>query len=658
MNQALRLRTRQTLDQLRGELLAERCANGHWVGELAASALSTATAVSAISAVMLGRDGDRQQLAPFVEKGIRYLRDQQNEDGGFGDTDRSHSNIATSYLALAASTLAGKSTGQSLADDQLQSLRRYIETVGGRDALRRRYGKDKTFVVPILTNLAIAGLVDWDEVAALPFEAAVFPQSMYRLLRMPVVSYAIPALVAIGQARHFHGRRAFPLLRWVRAASIRRTMNVLSRMQPESGGYLEATPLTSFVVMSLAVTGRADHCVTSDGLRFLTDSMRSDGSWPIDTNLATWVTSLAIHALACDPDDDGHWYNERLLQWHLGCQHQQRHPFTGAEPGGWGWSDLSGAVPDSDDTPAAMLALTRMRKLASEHDRSKIDRAVRAGASWLLKLQNRNGGWPTFCRGWGKLPFDRSSTDLTAHAIRALSANAETQSAAEQNDRRAAGIRSAIKAGRRFLWRQQRDDGAWLPLWFGNQDLSDESNPIYGTARVLAESGLGHQAQERACEFLIENQNPDGGWGGGASIACFMRRHCMIHPQDLVSSVEETALAVDALSTVLLIQRDFRGSGGVQQDGVDGRREAVLSGEMPDSGTAAGNEAYLAAIIRGVEFLVQCVRDDRHRVSWPIGFYFAKLWYHERLYPLVFTTAALGKYLRATADQHDPGWPQ
>ena len=22
---------------------------------------------------------------------------------------------------------------------------------------------------------------------------------------------------------------------------------------------------------------------------------------------------------------------------------------------------------------------------------------------WLLKLQNRDGGWPTFCRGWGKL---------------------------------------------------------------------------------------------------------------------------------------------------------------------------------------------------------------------------------------------------------------
>lgn len=27
----------------------------------------------------------------------------------------------------------------------------------------------------------------------------------------------------------------------------------------------------------------------------------------------------------------------------------------------------------------------------------------------------------------------------------------------------------------------------------------------------------------------------------------------------------------------------------------------------------------------------------------PIGFYFAKLWYYERLYPLIFTVGALGK---------------
>ena len=45
-------------------------------------------------------------------------------------------------------------------------------------------------------------------------------------------------------------------------------------------------------------------------------------------------------------------------------------------------------------------------------------------------------------------------------------------------------------------------------------------------------------------------------------------------------------------------------------------------------------------------------------MPWPIGFYFAKLWYHERLYPLIFTTTALGKYLRATCEEFDPDRPR
>ena len=35
---------------------------------------------------------------------------------------------------------------------------------------------------------------------ALPFELACLPHRLLRFLRLPVVSYAVPALVAIGQA--------------------------------------------------------------------------------------------------------------------------------------------------------------------------------------------------------------------------------------------------------------------------------------------------------------------------------------------------------------------------------------------------------------------------------------------------------------------------
>ncbi len=136
----------------------------------------------------------------------------------------------------------------------------------------------------------------------------------------------------------------------LRRAAKRRSLSVLDQIQPQSGGYLEAIPLTSFVVMALASIGKASHPVTRRGIRFLADTVRADGSWPIDADLATWNTSLAITALRgdkCSPS----------LEWLLNCQHRRRHPYTGADPGGWAWSDLSGAVPDADDTPAALLSV-------------------------------------------------------------------------------------------------------------------------------------------------------------------------------------------------------------------------------------------------------------------------------------------------------------
>ena len=51
--------------------------------------------------------------------------------------------------------------------------------------------------------------------------------------------------------------------------------------------------------------------------------------------------------------------------------------------------------------------------------------------------------------------------------------------------------------------------------------------------------------------------------------------------------------------------------------------------------------AFQSSIHRGTEWLVEKVESGSWRVPAPIGFYFAKLWYFERLYPLVFTAGAL-----------------
>ena len=43
------------------------------------------------------------------------------------------------------------------------------------------------------------------------------------------------------------------------------------------------------------------------------------------------------------------------------------------------------------------------------------------------------------------------------------------------------------------------------------------------------------------------------------------------------------------------------------------------------------------------DWLVEAVESGRFREPSPIGFYFAKLWYFEKLYPIIFTVAALGR---------------
>ena len=55
------------------------------------------------------------------------------------------------------------------------------------------------------------------------------------------------------------------------------------------------------------------------------------------------------------------------------------------------------------------------------------------------------------------------------------------------------------------------------------------------------------------------------------------------------------------------------------------------------------SDAVETALARGALWLVERVENGAWREPAPIGFYFAKLWYFERLYPLIFTVGALGR---------------
>lgn len=590
----------QRLNELGKNLVSELKPEGYWEGRLSSSALGVAVAVAALYF------DNSQNHKPEIEKGLNWLKTNINTNGSFGDTPESPGNVSTSLLVYAALNLfRGKISWIIPLQEQIESYlsKQNIDIHSSQvsEAILDHYQKDYTFSVPILAMSGLCGIPGKDafrKIPQLPFELSLMPRRFYRLLNLSVVSYAIPALVAVGIVI-FRKKDSGLFWRTVRKVSIPKAMKILHRMLPESGGYLEAIPLTAFVALSLINAGYAETEVVKKGMAFLKNSQREDGGWPIDIDLSTWVTSLSVKAYRSHLEDFIHTGKLDKIAGHFKLiQNNKIHPFNGSGPGGWGWTNYPGSVPDGDDTPGAILALLRLQP------KEKVKNEVLAGCQWLYRLQNSDGGFPTFSKGWGKLPFDQSCADLTGHSLLAVSSVLEVyQNELSPQEKKQLGL--IFEKAFRYLEKHQKEDGSWLPLWFGNQQTTDHTNPVYGTARVvtyLKDSLEHHWLSEsfrqrlfslvkKGNQFLISVQNEDGSWGGTKNIP---------------GTIEETALAVSALA----------------------------SGENSEICNA------------GLIWLDNYYKQNGLKAA-PIGLYFASLWYDEKLYPVTAYLEAISRMLES-----------
>lgn len=577
----------ETFSELSSLLLQKRNADGYWDGRLSSSALGVAVAVTALHFY------DKDENASCIASGLNWLKENINVDGGFGDSPTSQSNVSTSLLCYAAAKVT---SAEHSNETLLQKLSIYLNTQN-IDVCSERliqsildfYQTDRTFSVPILTMCALCGVPGkeaFERIPQLPFELSLLPRSFYSALNLSVVSYAIPALIAVGIAIFKHKERQNRLVRVIRQTAVNKSLQLLRRIQPESGGYLEAIPLTAFVCLCLVESGYRDLDVVRDGISFLKRTQREDGSWPIDVDLSTWVTTLAVKSVRNLPQVLTSEDKIRLTNHLLAIQNKQVHPFNGTQPGGWGWTHFSGSVPDGDDTPGAILALLAL----NQENPVQVKEAVLNGSNWLRMLQNSDGGFPTFSRGWGKLPFDQSCSDLTGHGLLAIAKTDEIFKDSLAKKEHSQFKKMFVKA-LVYLRKHQSTGGFWLPLWFGNQSTSDHTNPVYGTARVVAylnetlQTRLGVEYEhilklmlEDGCRYLVSVQNADGSWGGGMNIS---------------GSIEETALSITAIC-----------KHGFQEESQ-----------------------------KGLDWLAQKTKSDG-LVASPIGLYFASLWYDEEMYPL------------------------
>ncbi len=579
---------KSTIKSLEEKLLSQRNEKGVWDGHLSSSALAVAVAIFSLWKY---RPNVNNLL---INRGVDWLKFNQNKDGGYGDTPQSKSNLSTSLLCWSAFSIV---KNEEYYRPNVNELENYlVNQIGSLEpaqisnAILTHYKNDRTFSVPILAMCALAGRLGhygWKFVPQLPYQLAVLPNSLFRFLNLSVVSYAIPALISMGLIKQKRNPSRNPLMRFINKKLEKKLLKVLSEKQPPNGGFLEAIPLTGFVLMTLVGAGFKKHTVCRKAQSFLQKTIREDGSWPIDTSLATWVTTLAVNAMSENTFSKIEALaKQNITKWLLNQQHKTVHPFTKTPPGGWAWIDTPGGVADGDDTSGALIALKRLIGPTNEGKK-----AAKAGLTWLMGIQNSDGGFPTFCKGWGKLPFDASCPDITGHAIRAIISWKDELDAAFTKK-----LNKSLNRGIGYLKNTRKSDGSWLPLWFGNEHDTEHQNPVYGTSQVLIglskakRAGIPglEQMIEASAAFLLQVKNKDGSWGGN---------------KKLPPSIEETALAMRALS---------------------------LCGHKSD-------------LENSVNWLIDKLQEDKVKAS-PIGLYFASLWYDEEMYPLVYGVGALNEY--------------
>lgn len=456
--------------------LRDRHLRDHWAGTLSSSALATSMSIVALH--VADAAGYRDQ----IRRGRRWLLRMQRSDGGWGDAAHEgpadESNVNATSLAIGA--LALTASEPDGGDAAIERATRRLRDFGGWAAV----GDPArcTLSGPCRTVAALAGIMDFKRIKRLRPEVILLPRRLRRTISTTFPAYLSIATLHAARARHpLSSLPTYPL-------AARRAIDWLRRAQGPDGSFEESAFLTSVIIACLLSAGLPASPWLRSALRFVLASQRDDGGWPIDRDLETFDTALAVLALReaglAVPRA------EQVRDWLLARQFREGCFPTSAPAGGWAWAMPAG-WPDSDDTAYTVLAL-RALGVPGDHP------ALRLGARWLERMQSADGSWPTFVRG-SRMPFDHDCPYITGHVLSALHATGRLA----ENPR-------VLERALGYLAKAQRHDGSFASIWFRDGTA--------GTASVLEALGdcglTGHPIAARARDALLALQNDDGGWSG------------------------------------------------------------------------------------------------------------------------------------------------
>lgn len=538
---------------------------------------------------------------------VRYMRGQQNDDGGWGLHVEGRSHVYTTV----ANYVALRLLGESREDADLVRGRRWIADHGGPTAAAP-WGK---FLLALLDLLPYAGMLRVPpELWLLPRALPVHPGRMWchaRMVYLPMsYLYGIRARAKgdplLDQIRHELYEEKWEAFDWPATAT---------RVAPEDEYVALSRP---FRAVNKVLGGWEALC--PDGLRrraldYVLEQIRREDAntnficiGPINKLLNTlcwyfaapdgpelrrhldqlpdylwggddgvkmqgynssqlWDTAFAVQAVCATGRASA--YGDMLGEAHAYIEANQvlddvadgEACYRDRSCGGWPFSDRDHGWPISDCTAEGLEASLALEGLVDEPLESW---RMREAAEQILAMQNDDGGWPTYEKarapGWlealnpaacfGDIMVDYSYVECTSACVQAL-AHFRRRDPAHAPER----IEEAIGGGADFLLDEQRDDGSWYGSW----GICFTYGTWFGVSGLRA-AGYGprHRAIERACDFLIDRQLPDGGWGELAESCRQMRYVSSDAGQAVMTSWALLALAGGARRDTLAFRRGVR----------------------------------------------------------------------------------------------------
>jgi squalene-hopene/tetraprenyl-beta-curcumene cyclase len=520
-------------------------ADGHWCGELQGDTILESEYMLLLH--FLGRSHEER-----FRKAAEYLRRQQLPDGGWPIYEAGPTDLSASVKAYFALKMAGDSPDAP----HMARAREHILAMGGIDSCN---SFTKIY-------LSIFRQYDWRKCPAVPPELILLPDwFVFNIYKMSYWSRCIIVPLSIiwafqptcevpvsigellapltlpsprkrgegGAELRVRGRERFwraffntldvvlkmieaiPIKPFRRRALERATQWVIAHLDKSDGLGAIFPPIINTVFAFRALGYPAEHPVIQSQLRALQSlEIEEEGALRLQPCFsAIWDTALAVHILresGAAADDPSVLAGAR---WLLGKQvttigDWKRNNPEG-EAGGWFFQYANEFYPDTDDTSEVLLALASTRFPDAEEERGRQE-GVERGLAWQLTMQNRDGGWGAFDKECNNevftfIPFadhnamiDPSCEDITGRTLEALI------------DLGFDAQHPAVRGAVRFLHDTQDFSGTWFGRW--------GCNYIYGT--FLALRGLaavdpnGHDTRfDRAARWVIEKQNPDGGWG-------------------------------------------------------------------------------------------------------------------------------------------------